>query len=591
MDNNDNNINNNINFVNNENKEIETGNIYQEILNKLNNSKTNFNNDSVKVNKKEEKNFSQQVDFLYHKNNPEGQSSIKNIIIKQYKKHNNNEDKKENKKKKNKSLSPKRLIPYANKNKGLFDPYLSQKELDYESNIEKQRAERQKKIDEYEKNINKKKLKKNLDKKILNFSKPNIKPAKIKKNYLKENKNKKNEEIKNFIQMPKPKIQKTFTKNFGFHPKKYDMIINSLVDQINLGGKNNKNNIGKKIKNYAKNNIDKYNNYYEYVYKNNINNIQQNKKRTINNNLPKPTRAQIIKGLMQKYFGPENNKQNYHEISKKNENKNIVIKSNKKKEKENSEDNLLLNIETDIKNNNEINFDNIDKLLASNKINFQDKINIISELNKNIDKYSQAMPVIINQVQNSLNEIYKNNIIDINFRKEVNKIPYIAMASKTAYQIIQTNMDIIIEKTIDELLDEFALEMQNIKKQREYLIKKFELVNEFNETKNKLNDITEKEKNVFDENIKFIEDKKNIVDNICDKNEENKIVIKKYVANLDESMIKRNDKYKNDFKEYMVFKGEFYADNIFNIYDEFIEEESNEILNKLVDKFFEKLNI
>ena len=160
MDNNDNNINNNINFVNNENKEIETGNIYQEILNKLNNSKTNFNNDSVEDNKKEEKNFSQQVDFLYHKNNPEGQSSIKNIIIKQYKKHNNNEDKKENKKKKNKSLSPKRLIPYANKNKGLFDPYLSQKELDYESNIEKQRAERQKKIDEYEKNINKKKIEK-----------------------------------------------------------------------------------------------------------------------------------------------------------------------------------------------------------------------------------------------------------------------------------------------------------------------------------------------------------------------------------------------------------------------------------------------
>ena len=39
-----------------------------------------------------------------------------------------------------------------NKNKGLFDPYLTQKELDYESNIKKQREERQKKIAEYEKN-------------------------------------------------------------------------------------------------------------------------------------------------------------------------------------------------------------------------------------------------------------------------------------------------------------------------------------------------------------------------------------------------------------------------------------------------------
>ena len=589
-----NNKNNNINLNKDKNEEKETGNIYQEILNKLNSSKTNDNNDD-KSTKKLEKNFSQQVDFLYHKNNPEGQSSIKNIIIKQYKKQ--IKFQKENKRKKNKSLSPKKLIPYANKNKGLFDPYLSQKELDYESNIEKQRAERQKKIDEYEKNMNKKKLKKNLDKKILNLSKPNLKSAKIKKNYLKENKNKKKEElIQNIIQMPKPKIKKTFTKNFGFHPKKYDMIINSMIDQINQGGKNTnkKSNIENKIEKYAKNNIDEYNKYYEYIYKNNINNANQNRKQIINNNTPKPTRAQIIKGLMQKYFGQENNnKKAPNENNKINENKDIIIKSNKKKiqEKVNNDDNLLLNIETDLKNNNEINFDNIDKLLASNEINFQDKINIISELNKNIDKYSQAMPIIINQVQNSLNEIYKNNMNDINFRKEVNKIPYIAMASKTAYQIIQTNNDSIIEKIIDELLYEFALEIQNIKSKKEYLMKKQKLIDEFNVAKNNLNDITLKEKNIFDENIKLIEEKKNNEDNLSNKKDENKIIIKKYKADLDENLIKRNNKYKNDFKEYMVFKGSFYADNIFNIYDQFIEEEANEILNKIVDKFIEQLNI
>ena len=589
-----NNKNNNINSKKDKNEEKETGNIYQEILNKLNSSKTNDNNDDKSI-KKLEKNFSQQVDFLYHKNNPEGQSSIKNIVIKQYKKQ--IKFQKENKRKKNKSLSPKKLIPYANKNKGLFDPYLSQKELDYESNIEKQRAERQKKIDEYEKNMNKKKLKKNLDKKILNLSKPNLKSANIKQNYLKENKNKKKEElIQNIIQMPKPKIKKTFTKNFGFHPKKYDMIINSMIDQINQGGKNTnkKSNIENKIKNYAKNNIDEYNKYYEYIYKNNINNANQNRKQIINNNTPKPTRAQIIKGLMQKYFGQENNnKKTPNENNKINENKDITIKSNKKKiqEKVNNDDNLLLNIETDLKNNNEINFDNIDKLLASNEINFQDKINIISELNKNIDKYSQAMPIIINQVQNSLNEIYKNNMNDINFRKEVNKIPYIAMASKTAYQIIQTNNDSIIEKIIDELLYEFALEIQNIKSKKEYLVKKQKLIDEFNVAKNNLNDITLKEKNIFDENIKLIEEKKNNEDNLSNKKEENKIIIKKYKADLDENLIKRNNKYKNDFKEYMVFKGSFYADNIFNIYDQFIEEEANEILNKIVDKFIEQLNI
>ena len=40
----------------------------------------------------------------------------------------------------------------------------------------------------------------------------------------------------------------------------------------------------------------------------------------------------------------------------------------------------------------------------------------------------------------------------------------------------------------------------------------------------------------------------------------------------------------------MTFKGSFYADNIFNIYDEFIEEESNIILNKIVDNFIGQLN-
>ena len=64
--------------------------------------------------------------------------------------------------------------------------------------------------------------------------------AKIKKNYVKD-KNKR-ELIQNIIQMPKPKIKKNYTKSFGFRPKKYDMIINSLMEQINQGEKKNKKN-------------------------------------------------------------------------------------------------------------------------------------------------------------------------------------------------------------------------------------------------------------------------------------------------------------------------------------------------------------
>ena len=216
------------------NNKKENENIYQEILNKLNKENS----------KKTEKNFSQQVDFLYHKEDPEGQSSIKNILIKQYK------NKKIIQNERNKKNSEKKkIIPYSNKNKGLFDPYLTQKELDYKSNIEKQRQERQKKIDEYKKNKSRQKLKQNLEKKIINFEKSSKTP----KNIVKINKNKINSELlTHFNQMTKPKIKKNIANKFAFNPKKYDIIINSLFSEMSQD-KIGDINIHKKIKNYAKN--------------------------------------------------------------------------------------------------------------------------------------------------------------------------------------------------------------------------------------------------------------------------------------------------------------------------------------------------
>ena len=376
------------------------------------------------------------------------------------------------------------------------------------------------------------------------------------------------------------------------------MIINSLISEINQGKKENLV-FEQKMKNYGKENIDRYNNYYEYIYNNQNKDIQQKKNNLINKNNKvnrnnKPTRAEIIKGLMQKYFGKENNKQikskeihkNNNESYEKNKNKINIIKSNN-----NINNNLILDLEQN-DNNEEINFDNIDKLLSSEKINFQDKINIISELNKNIDKYSNAMPLIINEVQDSLDKIYKNNKNDIYFRKEANKVPYIAMASKAAYQIIQTNMDAIIETILKELLFELTLDFKEINQKKEMIIKKRELINEFDLVNNNLNEIIGQEKNILEENIKFIEDKRNNINEINNKNsKENKIIIKKYKANIDESIIEQSEKYKNEFKKYMVFKGSFYADNIFDVYDEYIEEEANSLLDKMVNQFIENLNI
>ena len=151
-------------------------------------------------------------------------------------------------------------------------------------------------------------------------------------------------------------------------------------------------------------------------------------------------------------------------------------------------------------------------------------------------------------------------------------------------------MDSIIEKIINELLFESAVNLNEINKKKLYLFKKQELINEINLAKNNLNDLIGNEKNIFEENMKLFEDKKDKINKINNEINE-KIFIKKYKANIDEDIIKRNDKYKNDFKEYMDFKGSFYAKNIFNIYDEFIEEESELLLDKIINQFIDKLKL
>ena len=75
----------------------------------------------------------------------------------------------------------------------------------------------------------------------MNFERPKINSAKNKKIIMKNsNKNYKKEElITHFMQGPKPKIKKNLANNFGFYPKKYDMIVNSLINEMNQGKKDN----------------------------------------------------------------------------------------------------------------------------------------------------------------------------------------------------------------------------------------------------------------------------------------------------------------------------------------------------------------
>ena len=638
----DNNFPNNKDDKNNKNSNEDNSNIYQMLINKLNqNQNKNSNNIQINNNNEqneeeyeyeeesmkepvEEKNFSQQVDFLYHPQDPEGQSSIKNILIKQYKKHKKlvpEKDFQKNKKNTKKIGSKNRdIIPFKNKNKGLFDPYLTQKELDYESNIKKQREERQKKIDEYEKNIRKKsrkKLEKDLNKKIINFAGPKGKPLIKAKNYANKKVKKDDEDlVKHFLNIPKPHIKPKIAKDLGFNPEKYDVIINSLLKEINnikIERKKENEMFKKQIQLYANDNVDKYNNYYEFIYKTqklNYDNTRMNQPKNIYNKI-KPTRGQAINNLMKKYFDDGEPKNKLKKISDINiinginpETDTSIKYKNKDKDKSGNENKVKTNNyvkasptkkndKKDLKGliDNNINFENLDKLLSAENLTFQDKINILTELNKEIDNYSEKIPIIIEQVKNSLDQIYEdeNKAGGNNFRKEANKIPFVAMASRAAYHIIQSNYDEIIEKMIDELLFDCANDLNIIHHRKEQQIKKQDLIANFQLLQDNIENMKKNEETIRERSNGLVINNNN--QNIKDLNAiRKKIIITKFRAQLDNDLINRNNNYRKDFKDYMIFKGSFYKDNIFDIYDEYIEEEGENILNKAIDKYINDLH-
>ena len=640
----DNNFPNNKDDKNNNNED--NSNIYQMLINKLNQNQ-NKNSNTYQINNNmineqneeeyeyeeesmkepiEEKHFSQQVDFLYHPNDPEGQSSIKNILIKQYKKHKKlipEKDLQKNKKSiKNVGSKKRDIIPFKNKNKGLFDPYLTQKELDYESNIKKQREERQKKIDEYEKNLRKKsrkKLEKDLNKKIINFAEPKGKPLIKAKNYANKKVKKDDEDlVKHFLNIPKPHIKPKIAKNLGFNPKKYDVIINSLLKEINnikIERKKENEMFKKQIQLYANDNVDKYNNYYEFIYKTqklNYDNTRMNQPKNIYNK-SKPTRGQAINNLMKKYFDDDDPKNKLKKVSDINiinginpENDTSIKYKNKDKEKSGYENkvktNNYLNASPTKKNNkkdlnglidSDINFENIDKLLSAENLTFQDKINILTELNKELDNYSEKIPIIVEQVKNSLDQLYEDesNTQGSNFRKEANKIPFVAMASRAAYQIIQSNYDEIIEKMIDELLCDCVDDLNIINHRKEQQMKKQDLIANFQLLQDNIEQIKKNEETIREKSNGLVINNKSNNNNINDLNKNRKkIIITKFRAKLNNDLINRNNNYRKDFKDYMVFKGSFYKDNIFDIYDEYIEEEGGNILNKAIDKYINDLH-
>ena len=405
--------------------------------------------------------------------------------------------------------------------------------------------------------------------------------------------------------MPKPPISKELAKELGFDSKKYEAVIDKLLYQItevrkerlkenylfeeklkamqintgpNLHYKNKNNNLKNKIKKNSKNKISinrpksnyksiKSSGYGILPKKINIFSTRPRKKtkdavKNNNNNIP----SQKINNKRNKNIIPNyksNNSLNkVSNISKTPKDIKITNEPNIKINKE--EYNTINNI---VNNKKEANPPSTYYQELMNEIEKIQKENrIIEERYKNIDNDTG------HPLNNIMNNILPNKINNINEEK----IKYICNNNsyiKNNSNIIKQNVQLISKNIIDDLLYELIDDLKNIEDQQAKTQKsnkkennKEMVVNNNKVNKNKINK-NKVNKNKFVDNFKFR-------------------------AQVNNEFIERCNKNKNDFYKYMKLKGSFLINDIFKIYDDFVEEIVEKELNyytRQMDDFINKI--
>ena len=551
-------------------------------------------NDDNRNNFVQKENFSQQVDFLFHPDNPEWQTSEdvpkKKIPKKNIKKSKSksNLNKKNGKNKKNKSKSKNKNIknkktkikqkirPEFNLDTNI-DPQPKTESLFYgkndETRQEKQLKERARKIAEYEENFwRQKEIYKAKRKKEEEHLKNRYNYIKYRTSNNFYNNNSNNEEISKYLKnISKIEYPNTDIRNYECNPQKYDAIIHSLLSEISeikfqrkkeneefvnqikrlqndLDENNNdkKNKIkkrpksGNKIKfnrkksNKNNNIFNMINNYYKpYKSRPKTGNKLKNKnnnsihKKTIENEIPvnssknstknnyyQNEKANLIKEI-QDLENLKNIKRN--EIIEQNNNlnneDNFNLNYNYKTNSLNRSNSLNTNIIPSINQNqnknqslnqNVMNYNNIIynpvqfnivKNINPKTLNYQDKMQILTELNNNISKFTSGIPKLVNKVNQTLDKIYGNT--DNPIKKAINNHPFVALASKTAFQMIQANSDIMIEEMIDDLLVDCVYDLQQIEDAKKENLRRNNLMMFIHDTINKLNQISQNEQEIL----------------------------------------------------------------------------------------------
>ena len=401
---------------------------------------------------------------------------------------------------------------------------------------------REQKIEQYEEDFNRRKE--------IYKAKRQREDIELKKNYMnqkyktssdfypqKNYDNSNNEFIKQLNNLTKINYPKADLRNYECNPQKYDIIIHSLLSEIsqiklqrekenkafieqikkledyNTNKKRPKSSIKNQKRNINanRNNNSVCKNIKKYFEKNN----KKNKRPMTSNKYNMKTVKKIENEIPVSFMNNNTRKSNKNNYYKNTKDKILEKLKDLEIQKENKLNEIIDLHNNNINNNNQMNNNNPNNInqiqninnipptqniifsspqylnfspsINTNILNFQDKAQILTELNNNLAKFTSGIPKLVNKVNEALNKIYANTENPI--KKAINNHPFVIMASKATHKAIRNNIGNIVESIIDDLILEIKDDLDDIEEKE----KKNIFMNNLGVAKNKLNELKKDE--------------------------------------------------------------------------------------------------
>ena len=342
--------------------------------------------------------------------------------------------------------------------------------------------------------------------------------------------------IKQLNNLTKINYPKADLRNYECNPQKYDIIIHSLLSEIsqiklqrekenkafieqikkledyntnkkrpkssiknqkvNYSANRGSNSVCKNIKKYFdKNNkknkrpttSSKYNMKTVKKIENEIpvSTTKNNSKKSTKNNYYKNTKDIIMEKLKALEIQKENKLNEIIELHNNNINNNKINNINPNNINQNQNIQNIPSTQNIIFSNPQ--YLNFSPSINTNILNFQDKAQILTELNNNLAKFTSGIPKLVNKVNEALNKIYANTENPI--KKAINNHPFVIMASKATHKAIKNNIGNIVESIVDDLIMEIKDDLDDIEEKE----KKNIFMNNLGVVQNKLKEIKKDE--------------------------------------------------------------------------------------------------